>query len=118
MGAFYATHATTSAGPRTATLPPPNVGKGKGPAAHAPPAKAGANPHIPQFTPARQPGIHLEGSLLKNSMVKPIQVSWQFFTWEMVESIVMHTNTYAYICVASGGYKRYTLSDRSWQETT
>ena len=36
----------------------------------------------------------------------------------MVESIVLHTNTYAYIHISADSYKSYTRPDGSWQETT
>ena len=145
---FYSTRAATSAAHRTvpsaASPAVPQIGKGKGrggkrgkgPAARAPVAPAAASaavpflsyddpdlgnppqyPH-PKFSPARTPGIHLEGPLLRNSMVKPIEFFQLFFTREIVESIVMHTNTYAYIRIAAGEYKSYTCSDGSWQETT
>ena len=147
VGSFYATRAVTRAAPRTvprAATAVPQIGKGKGrggkrgkgPAARAPatPAAASASapflsyddpdignppqfPH-PQFTPARPPGIHLEGPLLRNSMVKPFDFFKLFFTKEMVDSIVLHTNTYAYIHIAAGGFKSYTCADGSWQETT
>ena len=51
-------------------------------------------------------------------MVKPLHFFQLFFTAEMVESIVLHTNTYAYLHIAEGGYKCYTRPDGSWQETT
>ena len=41
-----------------------------------------------------------------------------FFTREMVESIVLHTNTYAHIQIASGGFKSYPRSGESWEEAT
>ena len=150
VGSFYSTHAATSAAsstvPRAAPFAAPqkgkekgkggNGGRGKGPAARVPEARAGASadaPYLsyddpdignspqfshPQFTPAREPGIHLEGPLLRNSRVKPIDFFRLFFTREMVESIVLHTNTNAYIHIAAGGYKSYTRPDGSWQETT
>ena len=141
-----ATRAASSTVPRAAPSAAPqkgkgkgkggNGGRGKGPAARVPAARAGASadaPYLsyddpdignppqfshPQFTPAREPGIHLEGPLLRNSMVKPIDFFRLFFTKEMVESIVLHTNTNAYIHIAAGGYKSYTRPDGSWQETT
>ena len=143
VGSSYPTPAATSAAscalPRAAPSAASHRGKGKkkggngrrgkGPAARAPAARAGASlddpdvgnpsefPH-PQFTPAREPGIHLEEPFLRNSMVKPVDFFRLFFTREMVESIVLHTNTNAYIHTAAGGYKSYTRPDGSWQETT
>ena len=148
VGSFYSTRAATRAAPdtvpRAASHAVPQIGKGKGcggkrgkgPAARAAAAPAAASaaaaflsyddPDLgnppqypqPQFTPVRPPGIHLEGPLLRNSMVKPLHFFQLFFTAEMVESIVLHTNTYAYLHIAEGGYKCYTRPDGSWQETT
>ena len=51
-------------------------------------------------------------------MVKPLDFFQLFFIREMVESIVLHTNSFGNIHIASEGYKTYTRSDGSWQETT
>ena len=114
VGSFYSTRAATRAAPRTvpcaASPAVPRKGKGKGrggkrgkgPTAHAavaPVAASAAAPFLfyddldlgnpppyrqPQFTLARPPGIHLEGPLLRNSMVKPLHFFQLFFTTEMV----------------------------------
>ena len=141
-----ATRVAPRAEPHAASSSPPQVGKGKGtggnqsrgkgPAASAAVAQAAANAEaaflsyddrdvgnpreypLPQFTPAREPGIHLEGPLLRNTMVKPMEFFRLFFTNEMVDSIVLHTNTYADIHIASGSRETYTQGDGSWRETT
>ena len=51
-------------------------------------------------------------------MVKAFDFFQLFFTREMVKSIVLHTNTYAYIHISEGGFKSYTRSDGSWEPTT
>ena len=51
-------------------------------------------------------------------MVNAIEFFQLFFTREMVDSIVMHTNTYADIRIATGEYRSYTLPDGSWEATT
>lgn len=148
VGSFYSTRAATCAAPRTvpraASPAVPQIGKGKGkggkrgkgPAACVPAAPAALSaaasflsyddadvgnppqyPH-PHFTPARPVGINLEGPILRNSMVKAFDFFQLFFTREMVDSIVLRTNMYAYIQIASGGFKSYTHSDGSWEEAT
>lgn len=51
----------------------------------------------PKFAPTRPVGLHLEGPHLRNTMVKPNVIFRFFFTKEMVDKIMLHTNTYAYI---------------------
>ena len=74
-------------------------------------------PH-PQFIPRLEPGIHLEGPLLRNTTVRPIDFIELFITQEMVESNVSHTNAYAYIRIGSGSHKSYTQKEGSWNDTT
>ena len=62
-------------------------------------------PPPPHITPSR------------NRMVRPIEFFRLFFTNEMVESIVLHKNTYAYLHIVSGSQSSYTRSDGSWRET-
>ena len=69
----------------------------------------------PKFSPTRPAGLHLEGPHIRNTMVKPIEFFRLFFTQEMVDKIVLHTNTYGYIHITS---KKYTNLDGSWKETT
>ena len=146
VGSFYPTHAGTSSAPRTVRRAATqrgkgrgkggNRGKGKGPSTRAPAARAGASSDVPfrsyddvdvgnppdypcpAFNPSREPGIHLEGPILRNTMERPIDFFRLFFTKEMVERIVTHTNAYAYIRVGSGSHKTYTSSDGSWKDTT
>ena len=51
-------------------------------------------------------------------MARPIDFFRLFFTQEMVESIVSHTNANAYIRIGSGSHKSYTQKDGSCKDTT
>jgi hypothetical protein len=51
-------------------------------------------------------------------MTTAIEFFHLFFTTEMINAIVTHTNSYAYIRIAEGSHASYTNSDGSWQETT
>ena len=70
------------------------------------------------FNPVREPGVHFEGPLLRNKMTRAVDFFHLFFTAEMVNSIVVHTNSYAYVKIADGTYTSYTQSDGSWKDTT
>ena len=50
-------------------------------------------------------------------MVKPIEFFCLFFTQEMVDKIVLHMNTYAYIHITQYASKKYTNLGGSWKET-
>ena len=62
------------------------------------------------FQPAHEPGVHLGVHVLRNSL-KTAAV-------DMINSIVSHTNSYAYIHVAAGTHTTYTTPDGSWEPTT
>ena len=74
----------------------------------------------PPFTPIREPGVHIEGPHLRNTMVKALDFFQLYFTGELVGNIVQHTNTYAYIQLADENSKHqsYAASDGSWRDTT
>ena len=59
---------------------------------------------LPQFTPSQEPDLHREGPLLRNVMERPIQFFRLFFSNGMVDCIVLHTKTCAYLYVA--GYSQ------------
>ena len=40
-----------------------------------------------------------------------------FFTPELIESVVSHTNSYAFMKLAAGGHSTYATSEGSWQTT-
>ena len=74
----------------------------------------------PPFTPRREPGVHLEGPNLRNTMVKALDFFQLYFTAELVGDIVRHTNTYAYIKLGeeNSQHTTYGESDGSWRDTT
>ena len=41
-----------------------------------------------------------------------------FFTVQLIDDIVTHTNSYAYEHVIAATHQSYAKKDRSWQETT
>ena len=55
---------------------------------------------IPPFTPTREPGLHLGVPNLRNTLVRPLNFFQLYFTPGLVDDIVEHTNTYAYIEIA------------------
>ena len=71
----------------------------------------------PKFAPTRPVGLHLEGPHIRNTMVKPIEFFCLFFSQEMVDKIVLHMNTYAYIHITQYASKKYTNLGGSWKET-
>ena len=73
---------------------------------------------LPAFTPTRPPGVHFGQPVLRNLFTTAADFFLLFFTEEMIQSLVDHTNSYAYIQIAGGTHTTYTKSDGSWQETT
>ena len=59
---------------------------------------------IPPFTPTREPGLHLGVPNLRNTLVRPLNFFQLYFTPGLVDDIVEHTNTYAYIEIAKENY--------------
>ena len=72
------------------------------------------------FTPTREPGLHLEVPNLRNTLVRPLDFSQLYFTPGLVDDIVQHTNSYAYIKIAkeNSTKRSYTESNGSWRDTT
>ena len=62
----------------------------------------------PQLTGALEPDLHLEGPLLRDMMERPIEFFRVLFSNEMVDSIVLHKNSYAYLYVASSSQSTET----------
>ena len=76
------------------------------------------NNPIPPFTPSRPAGIHFERPQLRSTMKKAVEFFNLFFTIEMINNIVAHTNSYAWEHIFSGSHQSYTSPDGSWKETT
>ena len=74
------------------------------------------NPPL-QFQPARAVGVHL-GRQLRNTMTQAVEFFNLFFTVQLIEDIVTHTNNYAYEHIMAGTHQSYAMQDGSWQETT
>ncbi|XP_015754845.1 PREDICTED: piggyBac transposable element-derived protein 4-like [Acropora digitifera] len=74
----------------------------------------------PPFTPSREPGFHPEVPHLRNRFVSPLDFFQLYFTPGLVDEIVEHTNTYAYIEVAKEDSSKlcYTEADGSWRDTS
>ena len=74
---------------------------------------------LPAFTPSREPGIHLGVPNLRNTMVSALDFFQLYFTPGLVDEIVQHTNTYAYIEIAKENSKKLccTESDGGWCDT-
>ena len=70
---------------------------------------------LPQFAPRRQPGIHLQTTLLRNAMTTAVEFFRLIFTVEIIGEICKHTNTYAWKMITSKPY--YAKKDGSWEET-
>ena len=89
---------------------------------HPPPTKSYDDPDVrntlPPFKPRRQPGIHFGRMVLREKLTTELEFFKLFFTTEIVTSIATHTNTYAFVKIAEGGYLSYTKSDGSWEETS
>ncbi|CAB4034244.1 Hypothetical predicted protein, partial [Paramuricea clavata] len=74
-------------------------------------------PHeLPPFTPSRPTGIHVENHL-EDGMTTELDFFNLFFTKDMIDSIVTHTNACAYIKLAEGGYLSYANGQGAWDET-
>ena len=75
-------------------------------------------PHeLPPFKPSRSNGIHVENHLLQNNMTTELEFFNLFFTRDMIDSIVLHTNTYAYLKIAEGSHFSYANNQGAWDET-
>ncbi|XP_015774285.1 PREDICTED: piggyBac transposable element-derived protein 4-like [Acropora digitifera] len=75
------------------------------------------NPPLP-FTPRRPAGIDFGQPLLRNTMTRAVDFLNLFFTVEIINSIVEHTNSYAYTRIMEGSHRSYAQRDGSWKEVT
>ena len=72
----------------------------------------------PPFTPARSPGLHFQQPLLRGRMQTAVEFFKLFFTEELVNNIVRHTNSYAVEHITEGTHRSYAQGDGSWKDTT
>ena len=72
---------------------------------------------LPAFTPDRPPGVHFDVPLLRSTMVKAVDFFNLYFTVDMIDFIVNHTNSYAWEHITDNSHRSYALPDGSWQET-
>ena len=70
----------------------------------------------PPFKPTRPIGVHFGQRLLRNAMTTAVEFFNLFFTVELINNIVTHTNSYAYEHIVT--HQSYAKSDGSWQEAT
>jgi len=91
--------------------------KGKEAATHNVIEKSYMDPDVPNilpdFTPRRVPGIYCSSSVTRN--VQEIDFFQMFFTEELIQNIVKHTNKYAWKHIATK--KSFAKVDGSWKET-
>ena len=73
------------------------------------------NPPMP-FKPTHPIGVRFGQRLLWNSMTTAVEFFNLFFTVELLNGVVTHTNSYAYQHVIT--HQSYAKSDGSWQEVT
>ena len=73
---------------------------------------------LPPFSPTRPPGVHFGRPLLRNAMTRAVEFFYLFFTVEMIDSIVAHTNSYAQEKIFSGSFSTYAQPDGSWKDVT
>ena len=73
---------------------------------------------IPPFRPSRPAGVHFELPLLRHTMTTAVEFFQLFFTIDMINSIVTHTNSYAHEHIFEGTHSSYAKSDGSWQDVT
>ena len=70
------------------------------------------------FTPRRPAGLHFGQPLLRNTMNRAVDFLNLFFTVELINDIVEHTNSYAYTHIMEGSHRFYAQQDGSWKELT
>jgi hypothetical protein len=73
---------------------------------------------LPPFQPNRPPGIQFDRQVLRGAMTTELEFFRLFLTTEMIKSVVVHTNSYAYMRLIAGGFTTYTTGEGAWQETT
>ena len=72
----------------------------------------------PPFRPARPPGLQFEQPLLRGRMQTAVEFFKLFFTEELVNNIVRHTNSYAVEHITEATHRSYAQADGSWKDTT
>ena len=70
---------------------------------------------LPDFAPHRHVGIHFDQAFTR-SMNCELEFFWLFFTKEMLQEVVAHTNTYAHIQITQKS-SSYTNKEGSWTST-
>ena len=70
---------------------------------------------MPNFSPSRQPGPHLNAPLLRTTLNTAVEFFKLFFSMEIIKAICTHTNTYAWKVIANKPH--YAKSVGSWKET-
>ena len=70
---------------------------------------------LPNFSPSRQPGPHLNAPLLRTTLNTAVEFFKLFFSVEIIKAICTHTNAYAWKVIANKPH--YGKSDGSWKET-
>ena len=70
---------------------------------------------MPNFSPSRQPGPHLNAPLLRTTLNTAVEFFKLFFLVEIIKAICRHTNAYAWKVIANKPH--YGKSDGSWKET-
>ena len=73
---------------------------------------------VPPFEPSSTTGFKLPGHYTRGSLATAYSFFKLFFTDNMINSIVDHTNSYAQEKPFSGLGSSYTFSDGSWQHVT
>ena len=73
---------------------------------------------VPPFQPSSTPGFKLPGYYTRGSLATAYSFFKLFFTDNMINSIVDHTNSYAQEKTFSSLCSSYTFSDGSWQDVT
>lgn len=72
--------------------------------------------NIPDFTPHRHPGSHVNmQQCTRSSFTKALDFFQLYFTDDIIDSIVKHTNAYAWINIANK--QSYSGNDGDWKET-
>ena len=73
---------------------------------------------VPPFEPSSTTGFKLPGYYTRGSLATAYSFFKLFFTDNMINSIVDHTNSYAQEKPFRGLGSSYTFSDRSWKDVT
>ena len=131
-GSFYSARQTTRVAAKRARVDPPQKtpkstskeGSRRGGKRGKEAAAAAVRSYLSYsdffFTPTREPGLHLGVPNLRNTLVRPLDFFQLYFTPGLVDDIVEHTDTDAYIEIAkeNSTKRSYTEPDGSWHDTT